>query len=65
MTTPCLIADKYGVTNLKERAKEKFEKIIVTCWEMDDFPWPLLKCIQARGLQDPLIRTALNHIDHL
>ena len=64
------VADKYGVPNLKERAKEKFEKIIETCWEMDDFPLTITEAYSStpktdRGLRDPFIRTALKHIEHL
>lgn len=64
------IADKYGVPKLKDRAKEKFEKANETCWEMDDFPMTITKAYSStpktdRGLRDPLIRTALNHIDCL
>lgn len=32
------IADKYDVPALKSQAKEKFEKVVETCWDMDDFP---------------------------
>ena len=64
------IADKYVVPKLKRHAKEKFEKIIETCWEMDDFPMTITEAYSStpktdRGLRDPLIRTALNHIDRL
>lgn len=53
------IADKYGVQKLNERVKEKFEKIIETCWTMDDFPMTLTEAYSStpktdRGLQDPL-----------
>ena len=56
------VADKYGVPKLKEHVKEKFEKIIETCWEMDDFPLTITEAYSGtpktdRGLQDPLIRT--------
>ena len=64
------VADKYGVLKLKQRAKEKFEKIIEACWGMDDFPLTITEAYSStpktdRGLRDPLIRTALKHIEHL
>lgn len=64
------IADKYRVPKLKECAKEKFEKAIKACWEMDDFPRTITETYSStpktdRGLRDPLVTTALNYIDCL
>ena len=35
------IADKYDVQMLKSQAKEKFKKVVKTCWNMDDFLYPM------------------------
>lgn len=32
------VADKFEVPQLKQKAKDKFETIARTCWEMDDYP---------------------------
>ncbi|KAK2797610.1 hypothetical protein FQN50_009123 [Emmonsiellopsis sp. PD_5] len=31
------VAEKYGVSRLKQEAKAKFEDAVRTCWDMDDF----------------------------
>lgn len=32
------VADYYRVPQLKQRAKERAEKVAKTCWAMSDFP---------------------------
>lgn len=64
------VGDIYGVPKLKDRAKEKFEDIISTCWRMDDFPATITEVYSStpakdRGLRDPLVRTSLEYIDDL
>ncbi|OJJ42338.1 hypothetical protein ASPZODRAFT_1500918 [Penicilliopsis zonata CBS 506.65] len=64
------VADKYAVPLLKQDAKEKFERIIQTCWAMDDFPAAITeayKCTvkQDRGLRGPLVKISREHLAEL
>lgn len=64
------VGDIYGAPKLKDRAKDKFEGIIRTCWRMDDFPAAITEVYSTtpakdRGLRDLLVRTSLEHIDDL
>ncbi|KAL1979195.1 hypothetical protein VTN96DRAFT_6523 [Rasamsonia emersonii] len=64
------LADKYGVPQLKQRAKEKFENIAKTCWQMDDFPTAIAEAYtctpkEDRGLRDTLVEISCEHIDEL
>jgi ribosomal protein S27E len=64
------IADKYVVPHLKQRAKEKFETIVKTCWQMDDFPVAIAEAYKCtlktdRGLREPLVKISMEHMDEL
>src|SRR5207244_1298904 len=64
------IAEKYGVSALKVRAKEKFELAVSTCWDMDDFPHVIAEIYgstpsEDRGLRDIVITVAHGHINEL
>ncbi|OJZ80027.1 hypothetical protein ASPFODRAFT_38456 [Aspergillus luchuensis CBS 106.47] len=61
------IADKFVVPQLKQLAKEKFETIIQTCWQMDDFPTAIAEAYNCtpktdRGLRDPLVKISHENI---
>lgn len=64
------LADKYGVSALKLRAKEKFEAAAKACWDLDDFPHVISEVYRStpptdRGLRDIVVRVAHEHIDVL
>lgn len=64
------IADKYVVPQLKQKAKEKFETIVQTCWKMDDFPVAIAEAYTCtpktdRGLREPLVKISMDHMDEL
>jgi speckle-type POZ protein len=64
------IADKYGVLALKSRAKEKFDRIVKTCWDIDDFAHAITEVYSStpstdRGLRDTVIEVARNNISTL
>lgn len=64
------VADKYFVPQLKQRAKDKFEQIARTCWQMDDFPVAIAeayRCTQKhdRGLRELLVQISQDHIGEL
>lgn len=64
------IADKYVIPHLKQRAQEKFETIVATCWQMDDFPATIAEAYKCtlktdRGLRDPLVKASTEHIKEL
>jgi len=58
------IADKYGILALKSVAKEKFDKAVRTCWDMDDFAHVITEIYSStpstdRGLRDTVVDVAL------
>lgn len=64
------IADKYDVQALKIRAKEKFDKAVWTCWDMDDFPRAITEVYSStpstdKGLRDALVEIAFQNINAL
>ena len=64
------IADKYHVPALKSQAKQKFEKAVKTCWNMDDFPNAIIEVYNStpatdRGLRDLVVGIAYMHINTL
>lgn len=64
------IADKYGVEALKTRAKEKFDKAVWTCWDMDDFPRAITEVYSStpstdRGLRDAVVEITFQNINTL
>lgn len=64
------IADKYGIPKLKYQAQKSFEKILQTCWSMDDFPLAIEEVYDTtpegdRGLRDPIVDIAREHIHDL
>lgn len=61
------IADKYGILALKSVAKEKFDKAVRTCWDMDDFAHVITEIYSStpstdRGLRDTVVDVAHEHI---
>src|SRR5436189_3099842 len=61
------IAEKYGISALKLEAKDKFSKVAVTCWDMDDFPDVASEIYSStppedRGLRDIVTGVAHAHI---
>jgi speckle-type POZ protein len=64
------IADKYDVPMLKSQAREKFEKVAETCWNMDDFPHALTEIYSStprtdRGLRDLAVEIVCRQIKTL
>ncbi|KAI9374104.1 hypothetical protein BJX61DRAFT_541144 [Aspergillus egyptiacus] len=64
------IADKYDVPKLKNYAKEKFENLVKTCWEMDEFPAAIAETYQTTPMSDEGLRTlvvqvATKHLNQL
>ncbi|PYI05223.1 hypothetical protein BO78DRAFT_447876 [Aspergillus sclerotiicarbonarius CBS 121057] len=64
------VADKYVVPQLKRRAKEKFDTVAKTCWQMGDFSTAIAEVYSYttkanRDLRDPLVETSREHIDEL
>ncbi|KAB8263878.1 BTB/POZ protein [Aspergillus pseudonomiae] len=58
------VADKFGVPQLKQKAKEKFEAIARTCWVMDDYPTAISEAYQRTHKEDRGLRDILVHISH-
>lgn len=61
------IADKYGILALKSVAKEKFDKAVRTCWDMDDFAHVITEIYSStpptdRGLRGIVVDVAHEHI---
>jgi speckle-type POZ protein len=64
------IADKYDVMALKSQAKDKFEKVAKSCWNMGDFPPAISEVYSStpatdRGLRDLVVEISCTHIDAL
>lgn len=64
------VADKFEVPQLKQKAKDKFETIARTCWEMDDYPIAISEAYQRthkgdRGLRDILVSISHEHLEKL
>jgi speckle-type POZ protein len=64
------IADKCDVPALKMQAKEKFEKAVKTCWNMDVLPRAVSEIYDStpeteRGLRDPVTEIVCKHIKTL
>ena len=64
------VGDVYGVQKLKYHAKKKFEDIIKSCWQANDFHTTVTEVYSStpakdRGLRDPLVTTSLEHIETL
>ncbi|KKZ63347.1 hypothetical protein EMCG_02348 [[Emmonsia] crescens] len=64
------VAEKYGVSRLKQEAKAKFEDAVRTCWDMDDFTPTIMEVYTStistdRGLRDVLVDTTSTHIKSL
>ncbi|KAI9776086.1 MAG: hypothetical protein M1839_000599 [Geoglossum umbratile] len=64
------VADKYDVSSLKTLAKEKFDKAIKTCWDMDDFTHVITETYSStpsadRGLRNLVAKVARKHIKAL
>ena len=64
------IAEKYGVSSLKLRAKEKFERAVKTCWDMDDLAHTITYIYSStpptdRGLRDAVVEVVYEHISAL
>ncbi|KAJ5915080.1 BTB/POZ protein [Penicillium verhagenii] len=64
------VADKYFVPQLKKKAKDKFEQIAKTCWEMDDFPVAIAEAYQRtqkhdRDLRELVVKTSQDHVVEL
>ena len=62
------ITDKYQM--LKSQAKEKFEKVVKTCWNMNDFLYAITEIYNLtpktdRGLRDIVIKIICKHINAL
>jgi len=61
------IAEKYEVSALKLAAKNKFNEVVTTCWDMDDFSHVINEIYgstppQDRGLRDIVVEVAHAHI---
>ncbi|BAE57095.1 unnamed protein product [Aspergillus oryzae RIB40] len=61
------VADKFEVPQLKQKAKDKFETIARTCWEMDDYPIAISEAYQRthkgdRSSRYPDFRTVLEEV---
>ena len=61
------IADKFVVPQLKQLAKKRFETIVKTCWQMEDFPAAIAEAYNCtpktdRGLRDPLVKSSHENI---
>ncbi|KAG5292974.1 BTB/POZ domain-containing protein [Histoplasma ohiense] len=59
-------ADYYGIPELKEKAKAKFEVAVHACWDMDDFPITIVEVYSRtlrmdRNLRNILANTAKDH----
>lgn len=64
------VAEKYGVGELKQRAKAKFEHAASTCWDMDDFPHVVQEVYGSthstvRDLRDQVVGVARKKIHRL
>lgn len=64
------IADKYDVLALKSHAREKFAKLVKTCWDMDNFPYAITEIYGStdrtdRGLRDLVVGIVSEHIHAL
>lgn len=64
------IADKYDVLALKLQAREKFAKLVKTCWDMEDFPDAITEIYSPthgidRGLRDLVVEIVSKHIHAL
>lgn len=62
------IAEKYNVSALKSQAKDKFEKAVETCWDMDDFPHAIAYVYAStpdRGLRDLVVGIVCKYIKAL
>lgn len=64
------IADRYAIGALKSRAKEKFDKAVKTCWNMDDFAHAITEVYSStpstdRGLRDTVVEVARKNISTL
>lgn len=64
------IAEKYGVSALKVRAKEKFEAVVKKWWHLDDFSHSVVEIYRStpstdRGLRDIAVSVACEHISEL
>ncbi len=63
-------AEKYDILALKLRAKDKFDKAVRTCWDMDDFAHCITDLYSSipstdRGLRDTVVEVAHEHISAL
>ncbi|EER37491.1 BTB/POZ domain-containing protein [Histoplasma capsulatum var. duboisii H88] len=63
-------ADYYGIPELKENAKAKFEVAVHACWNMDDFPITIVEVYTRtlptdRNLRNILANTAKDHFELL
>ncbi|EIT73259.1 hypothetical protein AO1008_00634 [Aspergillus oryzae 100-8] len=56
------VADKFEVPQLKQKAKDKFETIARTCWEMDDYPIAISEAYQRTHKGDRDFRTVLEEV---
>ena len=63
-------AEKYDILALKLRAKDKFDKAVRTCWDMDDFAHCITDLYSSipstdRALRDTVVEVAHEHIEAL
>ncbi|EFQ96930.1 hypothetical protein MGYG_08855 [Nannizzia gypsea CBS 118893] len=64
------VAEKYIIPDLKEKALEKFEAAVRTCWGTDDFPSAIEEVYTSipaidRVLRDVISQTAFENIESL
>lgn len=63
-------ADKYDIPPLKSCARKKFDKVVDTCWDMDDFAHAITLIYSStpptdRGLRDIVVDVAHEHLKEL
>ena len=64
------IGEKYAISALKQRAKEKFDKVVRICWDMDDFAPAVTKIYNStpstdKGLRGTVVKVAHEHVSAL
>lgn len=64
------IADKYDIPALRAQAKEKFQKAVEICWDMDDFPHAIAEVYSStppndKDLRNIVVAVACEHIQGL
>ncbi|KAH7396488.1 BTB/POZ protein [Phaeosphaeria sp. MPI-PUGE-AT-0046c] len=64
------VADKYDIPTLRVQAKEKFQKAVETCWDMDDFPYAIAEVYSStppndKDLRSVVVAVACEHMQDL